>query len=130
MQLARTVGCVVIVIGTVRRGSACPKCGAWVQGHMGTQQTPGLSDLEVWLPERASTVRGQRELVKWESKAVGGRLSAEQQTYRDLCAQSGVTWGSGTYADFEQFMVARGLVKAENVPHYRQPKETPCTHGR
>lgn len=120
IQLALTVGCEVTVFGTVRRGSTCPKCGEWVQGHMGTQQTPGIPDLEIWLPERASTIAGQRELVKWETKAVGGRLSADQQEYRDLCAIAGVTWGSGPYAAFEQFLVARGLVKAENIPHYRR----------
>jgi hypothetical protein len=121
VQLARIVGCVVQVIGTVRRGSSCPACGAWVQGHMGTQQTAGLADLEIWLPERASVVRGLRELVKWETKASDGVLSAEQIEYRDLCIAGGVTWGSGTFAAFEQFLVARGLVKAANVPHYRQP---------
>jgi hypothetical protein len=124
VQLARTVGCFVAVIGTVRRGSKCPQCGAFVQGHMGTQQTPGIPDLEIWLPQRGSASNGQRELVKWETKAVGGRLEPEQMAYRDLCALSGVTWGVGTYAAFEQFLVARGLVKAEFIPHYRQlPQE-------
>jgi hypothetical protein len=123
VQLARAVGCVVHVLGVVRRGSRCSKCGEWVQGHMGTQQTAGIPDLEIWLPERGSTVRGQRELVKWETKAADGRLSADQVAYRDLCAVSGVTWGVGPYAAFEQFLVARGLVKAENVPFYRRSQE-------
>jgi hypothetical protein len=123
VQLARAVGCFVAVIGTVRRGSKCPTCGSWVQGHMGTQQTPGIPDLEIWLPARASVIAGQRELVKWETKASDGRLEPEQIAYRDLCAVSGVTWGFGTFADFEQFLVARGLVKPDNIPHYRRPQE-------
>lgn len=125
VQLARSVGCWVAVIGTVRRGAKCDQCGAFVRGHMGTQQTEGIPDLEIWLPERASTVRGQRELVKWETKASDGRLSQEQCEYRDLCAVAGVTWGFGTFAAFEQFLVARGLVKADNVPHYRRQNQEP-----
>ncbi len=123
-QLAETVGCTVVVFGVTRRGSKC-ECGKWVAGHQGTQQTPGIPDLEIWLPVRASFIAGQRELVKWETKAVGGQLSPEQRDYRDLCAVSGVTWGSGTYDDFIQFLVARGLVKADSVPHYRRPQEQP-----
>jgi hypothetical protein len=128
VQLARAVGCVVAVLGTVRRGSACPKCGAWVQGHMGTQQTEGVADLEIWLPIHASFTTGLRELLKWETKsekthrAADGGLSTAQQAYRDVCISAGVTWGSGPYGAFEQFCVARGLVKAKNVPHYRQPQ--------
>lgn len=122
VQLALSVGCRVMVIGTVRRGSTCSKCGEFVRGHMGTQQTEGLADLEIWLPPRASVVTGQWELVKWETKSSTGRLSADQERYRDLCAVAGVTWGCGPFAAFEQFCVARGLVKAEHVPHYRQPK--------
>ena len=123
VTLARIVGCVVIVLGTVRRGSRCPRCGTFVQGHMGTQQTAGVADLEIWLPPRGSTIANRWELLKWETKADDGRLSPEQIVYRRLCVDGGVTWGFGTFADFEQLCVARGLVKAENVPHDRHPKE-------
>lgn len=123
VQLAHSVGCIVKVLGVVRRGSTCPGCGAFVRGHMGTQQSEGLPDLEIWLPERGSAMKGQRELVKWETKAADGRLSPEQIAYRDLCAVSGVTWGVGPFAAFEQFLVARGLVKAENIPHYRSRRD-------
>lgn len=124
VQLARKIGCTVIVLGVVRRGSACPKCGEWVAGHRGTQQTAGVADIEIWLPERGSVVRGQRELVKWETKSATGSLSPEQRDYRDLCIAGCVTWGSGTFNDFIAFLMARGLVKADSVPHYRLPQET------
>lgn len=117
VQLARSVGCAVTVYGTVRRGSTCPQCGARVAGHRGTQQTPGAADLEVWLPVHA---RGGAELVKWETKSATGRLSPEQLVYRDQCGLAGVTWGSGTFADFERFLADRGLVRLENIPHYRR----------
>lgn len=124
VQAAHAVGAVVVVIGTVRRGSKCPSCGAWVQGHMGTQQTPGLADLEIYLPVR-STIARSRELVKWETKrATGGRFSPEQIAYRDFCTAAGVTYGSGCLDDFLALLVDRGLVKAENIPHYRRQEHT------
>jgi hypothetical protein len=120
VQLARTLGCTVMVLGTVRRGSTCPQCGAWVGGHRGTQQTPGIPDLEVWLPARAATNGHAQELVKWETKASDGAFSPEQLAYRALCAEGGVTWGCGTFANFEQFCAGRGLLSAKWIPHYRQ----------
>lgn len=129
IQAAESVGGVVIVIGTVRRGSKCPSCGAWVQGHMGTQQTPGLADLEIYLPVHSMIARS-RELVKWETKrAKGGRFSPEQVTYRDTCTAAGVTYGSGCLDDFLSLLVDRGLVKADNIPHYRR-QETPDGRSR
>lgn len=131
VELARSVGCDVYVLGTVRRGSLCQNCGAHVAGHRGTQQTPGIPDLEIWLPAHGiqrvlhDTFGNTRELVKWETKSETGRLSDEQKTYRDMCAAGGVTWGCGTFADFEQFLVTRGLVIAQWIPHYRQPKAKP-----
>ncbi len=127
VQAAQAVGAVVVVIGTVRRGSKCPSCGAWVQGHMGTQQTLGLADLEIYLPVR-STIARSRELVKWETKRTkGGRFSPEQIAYSDYCRAAGVTYGAGDLNAFLALLADRGLVKVENIPHYRR-QET--THGR
>lgn len=123
VQAARSVGAFVVVLGTVRRGSRC-KCGEWVQGHMGTQQTPGVADLEIFLPLRAGLVK-TRELVKWETKAQGGRLSQDQIIYREECAAAGVTHGVGDFDAFLALLVTRGLVKAENVPHYRREEVQP-----
>ena len=119
VELTRRIGGVAMVIGTVRRGSACQACGAWVSGHRGTQQTEGLADLELFLPERD----GQREFLKWETKTAVGKLSAQQMVYRDLCAIAGVLWGAGTFAEFERFLAARGYVKTHWIPHYRQQGE-------
>lgn len=124
IQAAEAVGAVVVVIGTVRRGSKCQACGAWVQGHMGTQQTEGLADLEIYLPVRSEIARS-RELVKWETKRkVGGRFSPEQIRYRDYCTAAAVTYGAGCLDDFLALLVDRGLVKAENIPHYRRQEHT------
>jgi len=85
---------------------------------MGTQQTPGIADLEIWMPPR-----GERPaaLLKWEVKAEGGRLSPEQREYRALCEVSGVQWGVGPFAVFAAFMADYGFLKHENLPHYRRP---------
>lgn len=133
VQLAQTVGCAVTVYGTVRRGSRCPKCAEWVAGHRGTQQTPGIPDLEIWLPSgaRVATVgrfaQLQRVLVKWETKSESrartkrGGLSDDQVAYRALCDDAGVIWRSGSFNDFIAFLVDQGLVRPDRVPHYRCP---------
>lgn len=128
VQLAQTVGCAVTVYGTARRGSRCPKCGEWVAGHRGTQQSLGIPDLEIWIPQNARlsiVLNLRRVLVKWEVKsevrarAKSGGLSVEQLAYRDLCDEAGVIWRSGSFNDFIAFLVDQGIAKAENVPHYR-----------
>ena len=129
VQAARSVGAFVVVLGTVRRGSRCSKCGEWVQGHMGTQQTAGVADLEIYLPLRGGLVK-TRELVKWETKAKSGRLSQDQIIYREECAAAGVTHGVGGLDAFLVLLTQRGLVKAENIPHYRRPQEPSCATAR
>lgn len=120
VELARRIGAYVVVLGVPRRGSRCPKCGEWVAGHRGTQQTPGVADLELFLPVRGGAKT--RELLKWETKRERGRRSQDQEIYRLECASACVSYGCGTYNDFIAALVARGLVRVDQFPHYRQPK--------
>lgn len=113
VQLARTVGGKVWVIGGHRRRT----------DYQGTMQTPGLSDLVLFIPE------GDRwHLVFFECKAKGGRLSPEQVIFRDLvlavAANASVVHHLvGGLDAFIAWLVTRGLVRTENVPHYRRPLE-------
>src|SRR5262245_46053103 len=82
-----SIGGRVYVSGTRRsRGKACPKCGTFVPEHQGTRQTPGIPDVEAFLPT-PSGWRGRmpaqtRVILKVEAKRVqGGRMSAEQEEY-------------------------------------------------
>ena len=64
LELLRLVKARVYVLGTVRPKGDYP----------GTRQTPGLPDLEAWLPHGNGC-----HLLKIEVKAVGGRLSDAQR---------------------------------------------------
>jgi hypothetical protein len=112
VQLARTVGGKVWVLGVHRRGT----------DFQGTMQTPGISDLVLFIPEG-----GRWHLVFFECKAAGGRLSREQVEFRDLvlavAANASVVHHLvGGLDPFIAWLVTRGLVKAENVAHYRRPQ--------
>ena len=117
-SLLRSVGGRVWVLGTVRRGSKCPKCGEWVAGHRGTQQTEGMSDLVAFVPDRREG-RLPLSLVFIEMKADGGRMSPEQRKFRELAIRACVDHVVGGFNAVLGLCVERGLVKPENVPHYR-----------
>jgi len=109
VQLARSIGGQVWVLGTTRRRG----------DFAGTMQTPGVSDLILFVPRRPEG----RELVFLEVKGQGGRLRPEQIQFRECCLAAGATHLVGGLDRFIAFLVERGLVKADAFPHYRQPKE-------
>jgi hypothetical protein len=61
VQLLRSLGAKVYVLGGHRRAG----------DYQGTMQTEGLPDVEAFLPVRGTR---RRVFLKWECKAVGGRL--------------------------------------------------------
>lgn len=92
----------------------------------GTMQTPGIADLQFFLPEkRAQFTRDgsrTRRLVIVEAKRQqGGRYSSEQIEYRGLCLAAGVDYIGGCLDDVIAWLTREGYVKAEHFPHYRQP---------
>lgn len=109
VQLIRSVGGRAYVLGTRRRSTDYP----------GTMQTPGLPDLLTFLPSQGN---GRRVLMI-ECKAAGGRLRPEQQAFRDLCCGSNADYVTGNLDAVIAWLCARGYVKAESFPHYRQSRE-------
>jgi hypothetical protein len=109
VRLLRSVGAKVYVIGRPPRRDSV---------HKGTGQTPGICDLEIWLP----TALGHRELVKVEVKRPGGdprkKRSPEQVEYAEYCRLAGVTYVCGGVDEVLQLLQARGLVR--EVPEYRR----------
>lgn len=109
VQLTRSIGGEVWELGTTRPGG----------DFRGTCQTPGMSDLVLFVPR----LPHGRELVFVEVKGQGGRLRPEQEQFRAACLAAGATHLVGGLDTYIEFLVGRGLVKASAFPHYRQPKE-------
>ena len=122
-KLLKAIGAAVWVAGTVRRHG----------DHPGTMQTPGLPDLPlVFLPAFKLTPPPAPgvppllyELVCIEVKSPAaaklkwGGLTPEQRGVKAYCAGAGVPYIHGTLDDVIQWLVQRGYLKADQVPHYR-----------
>jgi hypothetical protein len=109
VQLLEVIGAAVYQVGTRRpRGRSCPSCGTFVAEHQGTCQTPGISDLVVFLPARHADAR---PVLFVEQKAVTGRLSPPQQVFRTLVEQSTALYLSGTVDDALLFLETRGYLR-------------------
>lgn len=112
VQLLRSIGSKVYVLGGHRRKG----------DYQGTMQTEGIADVEAFLPPRRNTSMVLRRVfLKWECKAVGGRLRPEQREYQALCAEADVVHVVGPYDALVSWLAAHGYVKLESFPHYRQP---------
>ena len=108
VKLLTLLGADVYVIGTSRpRGRPCPSCGTFVAEHAGTCQTPGISDLIVFLPGPAP-----RRVCFIEQKRRGGVLSEPQQRFRDLAAKSTALYVAGTLDDVLDWLAERGYVRS------------------
>lgn len=98
---------------------------AWVAGtrrrkgdYQGTMQTPGIPDVIGFVPDGAG-----RRLVFVEVKRKGGRVRPEQAAFREQCVRAGIDHVLGGLDAFLRYLMSRGLLKAENVPHYRLQAE-------
>lgn len=103
VALLRSLGARVWVLGTVRgKGD-----------HPGTRQTPGVSDVIAFL-------RGSCLFL--ECKAAGGKLRPEQADFQEAALSCGapVYHVVGGVNDLFAWLVDRGIIKAENVPHERR----------
>lgn len=120
LQLLRSIGAHVYVLGTVRP-----------QGdYRGTCQTAGLPDLWVMLPpspcvcsltDEPHTRPGKALWI--EMKRHGGRVRPEQKVFAQRCQEAGVAHVTGTCDDVIRYLCDGGWLKASSLPHYRQPKE-------
>lgn len=111
-----SVGCPrVYVLGTRRKKT---------DTDHGTHQTPGISDIIAFLPRALG-------VLFHEVKAKGGRMSDPQIELRDLvelctAAGLGIYHCVGTYDDLIAWLIGFGLLKSDQVPHYRLPKTAPA----
>ncbi len=71
-----------LVGGKVYKSSTARRRG----DYQGTMQTPGIPDLEAFLPP--PIVGGNTRLLKIEVKAPKGRMSPAQKEYRQFCLLS------------------------------------------
>lgn len=107
VQLLKTLRCRVWVAGTRR-----PK-----GDYQGTCQTPGIPDLTAFLPDATG-------ILFVEVKAAGGCLRPEQEEFRELvlaCEANGlgVHHIVGGCDAVIAWLMTRGLLKPDQVPHYR-----------
>lgn len=112
VRLLASLGAKNYVSGTVRARGDRPS----------TMQTPGIPDVESFLPSLGGR---PRVLLKWECKAVGGRLRPEQAAYRELCLEAGIAHVVGPLDALIAWLAREGYIRADSVPHYRQPKGAP-----
>lgn len=125
LKLLVSLGGKVYVAGTTRPGwkQTCQACGAPVQVHMGTCQTPGIPDLPfVFLPFPPRPQSQQYWIVlAIEAKAPQGRFSEAQREFRDLCEGARMHYVGGGLNAVMAWLVDHGYLLADNVPHYRRP---------
>lgn len=131
------LGGLVYVSGTRRRrGRACPTCGTFVPEDQATRQTPGIPDIEAFLPLppgwSAEALGYARLLLKVEVKVDGNDLSPAQGGYRDqvLLAPPGVHHVAGGLSHVLAWAARLGYIKADAIPHYRQDPAPVPTAGR
>lgn len=98
----------VYVSGTTRRRD---------DAHHGTMQTPGIPDLEAFVP-----MVGGYALLKIEVKAPKGRLSLAQVAYRTLCQEARVEHVVGGLDEVIAWALTYELIRADQVAHYRVPR--------
>ncbi|MCC6989922.1 MAG: hypothetical protein IT181_13035 [Acidobacteria bacterium] len=109
VKLLWALGAKVYVFGTTRKRG----------DHQGTMQTPGIADVEFFLPD--PKVKGSYIFAKWEVKADGGRLSTEQALLRGLCFGAGINHILGPCNALIHWLIQQKALRPEQVPHYRQP---------
>lgn len=112
VTLLKSLRCAVYVSGTARREG----------DYQGTNQTPGISDVLGCLPD----LRG---ILFWEAKSRRGRPSPEQDAFRTIirayeAAGLPIYHCLGTYDALIAKLITIGMLRGQDVPHYRLPDST------
>lgn len=119
LRLLLTIGAKPVTLGRPGlRRRLCPTCKTPVHMDPGTRQTPGVPDLQAFLPERD----GRRQFVVIEVKRPGEKLRKEQEDYRDLCAAAGIVHIWGDLDAVIAWLLEHEYLKPSQVPYYRLPK--------
>lgn len=112
VQLARTLGARVYVLGTVRRKG----------DYQGTMQTPGVPDLwMMWPACQRREPEGYDRLLSgcglwWEVKRMGGTRSPAQRAFGAQCVSAGVRYGWGDLDAFMAWCEASGRLRRRGGP--------------
>lgn len=107
VQLLRTLGAAVYVLGTVRAKG----------DHPGTRQTPGLPDVMAFLPPRGLMYGA--EFLCWEVKRAGGRLRPEQVEFQAHCRAAGVAHVVGDLTALMVWLVEHRYLRRESLSYER-----------
>jgi len=124
-----SIGGRVWVLGTKRGTVKCQHCGRPTLEHQGTKQTPGVSDLICFVPDRRglSLPGGTPKLFEHayvEMKALDGTQSDPQKDFETMCLASGVRYTLCRGLNgFLALCIELGAIKPDNVPHYRVQKD-------
>lgn len=119
IQLLRSVGAATYVIGTTR-----PR----TDSHHGTCQTPGLPDVLAFIPTPCAPSLSRQ--VWFEVKAPAGRMSPFQEAFRANCRLAGVAHVVGGLDAAIAFLTDGGWLKADSLPHYKQPVKSSASAER
>jgi len=129
VETCQSIGGRVWVLGTKRGTVKCQHCGRQTLEHQGTKQTPGVSDLICFVPDRRGltlpTGEAKRvELAFVEMKALDGTQSEPQKDFETMCVAAGVRYTLCRGLNgFLALCIALGAIRPENVPHYRLQKD-------
>lgn len=122
IALMKSLGAVEFVSGTRRpAGRKCDRCGNFVREHQGTCQTPGIADVEFFVPPPPSAPTDPWVLLKWEAKAPGETMRPAQRRYRAFCEGAGVEHVAGDYTALVGWVIKHGYRTRDQFPHYRLP---------
>ena len=123
VELTQKLGGREWVLGTRRGQVKCKHCGERTPEHQGTKQTPGVSDLLLFVPV-PNGVRKQLVLLFCECKANGNTLTKEQREFREFCLAASQEHIVGGLNEFYAWLLHHGVVREHQVPHYRLPGAT------
>lgn len=115
VKLLRMIGAKVYILGTKRR-----------QGdYQGTNQTPGIADVEAFLPAKAGH---PSRILKWEVKRErGSKASPDQVDYAARCQTARVPYVIGTARTLTSWLVAEGyLPNQSHAPQAQNGDATSC----
>ncbi len=106
------IGAKVYKLGTVRKRS----------DYQGTMQTPGIADLEVFLPAKLHPSGRLRPLrmLKIEVKSQKGRMSPVQQVYRQYCLKSDTAHIVGGVDEVIRWLILHRYMNSDQVSAERK----------
>lgn len=117
LTLLELRGADVWVLGT-RRPQRCPYCRKVLpSNYQSTRQTPGLQDLQAILPPPPGRPLDPSCLLIVEVKSPNGRLSRDQQHFRQRCLDANVEHVAGGLEQVIEWLIAHGYLLEEQVSH-------------